>query len=123
MSPGAQYLKSSALSLYIVGVMELEIPIDESIYMPFLRELFIPINHRFSSIMVFKERGEKKWKRVEVNLKDHVNVPVLPSGLSTDYYDECFNEYLSKLAWEQLPESRPLWEVHIFNYPTKHVGM
>ncbi|CAA2998110.1 O-acyltransferase WSD1-like [Olea europaea subsp. europaea] len=122
VSPSAQYLKSSALSLTILGVMELEAPIDVSIGMSLLRDLFIPINHRFSSIMVSEEGGAKKWKRVEVNLKDHVAIPVLPSGLSTDYYDECFSEYLSKLASEQLPENRPLWEVHVFNYPTKNAG-
>ncbi|KAL2483250.1 O-acyltransferase (WSD1-like) family protein [Forsythia ovata] len=119
VSPSAQYLKSSVLSLIILAVLESEVPIDDSMTIPLLKDVFLPINHRFSSIMVSGKRGTKKWKRVEVNLKDHVKVPVIPSGMSTDYYDECFNEYLSKLAMEQFPENRPLWEIHIFKYPTK----
>ncbi|KAL2483333.1 O-acyltransferase (WSD1-like) family protein [Forsythia ovata] len=122
MSPSAQYLKSSELSLTILGILELEAPIDESIAMQLLKDVFLPINHRFSSIMVSKKSGAKIWKRVEVNLKDHVNVPVFPSGMSTQYYDECFNEYLSKLALDQLPENRPLWEIHIIKYPTKNAA-
>lgn len=57
-----------------------------------------------------------------MNLKDHVNVPIFPSDMTIDYYDECFTEYLSKLAMEQLPQNRPLWEIHIIKYPTKNAG-
>ena len=54
MSPSAQYLRSSALSLTIFGVLETEdhINIDDSMAMSLLKDLFLPINHRFSSIMV-----------------------------------------------------------------------
>ncbi|KAL2483332.1 O-acyltransferase (WSD1-like) family protein [Forsythia ovata] len=119
MSPSAQYLKTSVLSLTIIVVLEIETPIDDSVAIPMLKDVFLPINHRFSSIMVTKKSGAKKWKRVEVNIKDHVKIPVFPSGMSTDYYDECFNEYLSKAAMDPLPSNRPLWEVHIVKYPTK----
>lgn len=52
MSPSAQYLRSSVLSLTILGVLELENPIDDSIAIPMLNDVFLPINPRFSSIMV-----------------------------------------------------------------------
>lgn len=42
--------------------------------------------------------------------------------MSIDYYDECFTEYLSNLATEQLPQNRPLWEIHILKYPTKNAA-
>ncbi|CAA2998109.1 O-acyltransferase WSD1-like [Olea europaea subsp. europaea] len=122
MSPSAQYLKSSVLSLTILGILESEVPIDDSVTMPLVKDVFLPINHRFSSIMVSEKRGAKKWKRVEVNLNDHVEMPVFPTGRSTDYYDEVFNDYLSKLAMEQFPPNRPLWEIHIFKYPTKNAA-
>ncbi|CAA3028857.1 O-acyltransferase WSD1-like [Olea europaea subsp. europaea] len=122
MSPTAQYLKSSVLSLTIMVVLEVEVPIDDSMTIPLLKDVFLPINHRFSSIMVSKKSGGKKWKRVEVNLKDHVIVPVFPCDKSKDYYDECFHEYLSKLGMDQLPLNRPLWEIHIFKYPTKNAA-
>ncbi|KAL1555607.1 wax ester synthase/diacylglycerol acyltransferase 4-like [Salvia divinorum] len=122
MSPSAQYLKSSALSLTICGVLEIEDEIDDSMTMSLLKDIFLPINPRFSSIMVTTKKGEKKWKKVEVKLEDHVIVPTFPSGMSVDYYDECFNEYLSKIATEELPPHRPLWEIHVLKYPTKNAA-
>ncbi|PIN14796.1 hypothetical protein CDL12_12570 [Handroanthus impetiginosus] len=122
MSPSSQYLKSTALSLTILGVLELQFPFDDSMAMSLLKEVFLPINPRFSSIMVTKGKGVKKWKKVEVNLKDHVCIPIFPSNMSIEYYDECFTEYLSKVSMEQLPQNRPLWEIHILKYPTKNAA-
>ncbi|KAL3821462.1 hypothetical protein ACJIZ3_007367 [Penstemon smallii] len=122
MSPSSEYLKSSALSLTILGVLELENPIDDSLTMPLIKDVFLPINPRFSSIMVTKKKNLKKWKKVEVNLKDHVNTPTFPSDMSIEYYDQCFAEYLSNLSTEQLPSHRPLWEIHIIKYPTTNAA-
>ncbi|KAK6151753.1 hypothetical protein DH2020_014388 [Rehmannia glutinosa] len=122
VSPSAQYLKSSALSLTILGVLETEFPLDDSMTMPLLKNVFLPINPRFSSIMVTEKKGVKKWKKVEVNLKDHVNVPTFPNDMSTEYYDQCFTDYLSKIAMEELPLNRPLWEIHIIKYPTQNAA-
>lgn len=52
VSPSSQYLRSSALSLTIIAVMESEIPIDDSMAYTLLNDLFLPINPRFSSLMV-----------------------------------------------------------------------
>ncbi|KAK4281010.1 hypothetical protein QN277_012558 [Acacia crassicarpa] len=86
--------------------------------MPLLQRLFLPINPRFSSIMVEDERGDKQWKKVPVNLKDHISIPLFPNFKSMQSYDKYFADYLSKIAIENLPQDRPLWEVHIVNYPT-----
>ncbi|KAG8386868.1 hypothetical protein BUALT_Bualt03G0193700 [Buddleja alternifolia] len=64
--------------------------------------------------------GKKQWKKVEVKLEDHVNVPKFPQGKSPEFYDECLSEYLSKIAMDQLPQSRPLWEIHLIKYPTSN---
>ncbi|KAL8468800.1 hypothetical protein ACS0TY_031846 [Phlomoides rotata] len=47
---------------------------------------------------------------------------MFPSEMSVEYYDECFTEYLSKIAMEELPQNRPLWEIHIIKYPTKNAA-
>ncbi|XP_042005335.1 wax ester synthase/diacylglycerol acyltransferase 3-like [Salvia splendens] len=122
MSPSAQYLRSSALSLTILGVLEIENEIDDSMTMSLLKDIFLPINPRFSSVMVSNKKGERKWKKVEVNVEDHIIVPTFPGGMSVDYYDECFNDYLSKIAAEQLPLHQPLWEIHILKYSTKNAA-
>ncbi|WOG85300.1 hypothetical protein DCAR_0104488 [Daucus carota subsp. sativus] len=118
VSPTGQYLNSSVLSLSILGVLETEIPIDDSQTIPLLRDVFLPINSRFSSIMVGEKNGVKKWKKVEVNLKEHVNAPIFPEGMPLEYYDNCLSDYLSKLSVDLLPQNRPLWELHLFKYPT-----
>ncbi|KAI8028193.1 O-acyltransferase WSD1 [Camellia lanceoleosa] len=120
VSPCAQYFNSSALSISILCVLEFEVPIsiDDSQTLPLLKDVFLPINPRFSSIMVVDKKGARKWKRVEVNLKDHVKVPVFPRGLSPALYQDHFNDYFSKIAMDQLPQNRPSWEIHIIKYPT-----
>ncbi|OVA00388.1 O-acyltransferase [Macleaya cordata] len=119
-TPTGQYFNSSVMSLSIVAVLESEIPIDDSlITMTLLNDVFLPINPRFSSIVVRDENGGNQyWKKVTVKLEDHVKVPVYPDGLSLESYDKYFDEYLTKLGMERLPESRPLWEISIFKYPT-----
>ncbi|KAI9176796.1 hypothetical protein LWI28_025885 [Acer negundo] len=122
VSPTGQYFNSSVLSICVLAVLESEIPVDDSSTMSLLQDVFLPINPRFSSIMVSDKNGVKKWKKFDVNLKDHVHVPIFPSGLSLKCYDDYLNEYLSRIAKENLPQSRPLWEIHIFKYPTKNAA-
>ncbi|CAK9145433.1 unnamed protein product [Ilex paraguariensis] len=118
VSPIAQYFNSSVLSLTIIGVLEIAVPFDDSQTMSLLKNVFLPINPRFSSIMVRDDDGEKKWKRVEVNLKDHLIYPNFPQGMSPEFYDEYLADYLTKIGMDQLPQTRPLWEIHIVKYPT-----
>ncbi|KAK7271784.1 hypothetical protein RJT34_27971 [Clitoria ternatea] len=119
VSPTGQYLNSSSLCVYILGVLESEIPIDDRHTPSLLRHVFLPINTRFSSIMIKDKDGEKKWKKVEVKLEEHINVPTFPSGKSSKYlYDEHVDEYMSRIAMEHLAQDRPLWEIHIIKYPT-----
>ncbi|KAI9119419.1 hypothetical protein K1719_010094 [Acacia pycnantha] len=119
VSPMGQYFNSSALCIHIIGVLEFQVALDESQAMPLLQRLFLPINPRFSSIMVEDERGDKQWKKVQVNLKDHIKIPIFPEFKTKESCDKYFSDdYLSRIATEKLPENRPLWEVHIVNYPT-----
>ncbi|KAI3457226.1 hypothetical protein Pfo_013889 [Paulownia fortunei] len=119
VSPTGQYFTSSVISISIIAVLESEIPIDDSQTMALLKHVFLPISTRFSSVMVTDKNGIKHWKKVEVKLQEHVHVPVFPQGKSPEFYEDCLTDYLSKIAIEQLPQSRPLWEIHIIKYPTK----
>ncbi|KAA8526366.1 hypothetical protein F0562_008431 [Nyssa sinensis] len=118
VSPTGQYISSSVLSFYILAVLESEIPIHSLPAMSLLKDIFLPINPRFSSVMVEDKHGAKKWKPVEVKLEDHIRTPIFPAGRSPEFYDEYLKDYLSKIAVDQLPQSRPLWEVHLIKYPT-----
>ncbi|XP_028806422.1 O-acyltransferase WSD1 [Neltuma alba] len=118
VSPVGQYFNSSVLRIYIIGVLEFQVRLDESQAIPLLQRLFLPINPRFSSIMVEDKRRDKQWKKVQVNLKDHVKIPSFPDCESKESYNNYFSDYLSRIAIEKLPQNRPLWEIHIVNYPT-----
>ncbi|XP_034905888.1 wax ester synthase/diacylglycerol acyltransferase 4-like [Populus alba] len=122
VSPTGQYFNSLALNLSVLGVLETEVPIDDSKTIPLVRDVFLPINPRFSSIMLIDENGEKRWKKVEVKLKDHVYIPIFPEEMSPQFYDDYFEDYLSKLSTLQLPQSQPLWEIHLIKYPTSNAA-
>ena len=62
------------------------------------------------------------WKKVEVHLKDHISIPNFPTGMSTNFYDNWLDDYLSKLAMTKLSETKPLWEIHIVKCPTSHAA-
>lgn len=122
VSPTGQYFTSSVISVSVIGVLESEIPIDDSHTLPLLKDVFLPINPRFSSLMVKDKDGKKQWKKVEVNLQDHLNYPKFPEGKSPEFYENCLSNYLSKIALDEFPQSMPLWEIHIIKYPTKNAA-
>ncbi|KAA8526365.1 hypothetical protein F0562_008432 [Nyssa sinensis] len=122
VSPTGQFFNSSVLSVSVLSILESEIPIDDSPTMALLKDVFLPINPRFSCIMVRDKKGAKQWKRVEVKLSDHINVPIFPDGKSPEFYDDYLDDYLSKIAMDQLPQSRPLWEIHLIKYPTSNAA-
>lgn len=55
VSPTGQYLNSSSLCVSILGILESEIPIDDHQTLSLLQNMFLPINTRFSSIMVIHQ--------------------------------------------------------------------
>ncbi|KAM7272941.1 hypothetical protein ACFE04_027605 [Oxalis oulophora] len=94
-SPVSQYFNNSVLSITLLGVVELEVE---------------------------TKKGVKLWKKVEVNLKDHLRIPEFPAGESQEKYDLYFSDYLTKISLERLPEDRPLWEIHVIKYPTTNAA-
>ncbi|KAL8267682.1 hypothetical protein R6Q59_001480 [Mikania micrantha] len=60
------------------------------------------------------------WKRGELKAEDHIKVPQFPDGLSLEDYDDYFAEYISSVGMDPFISSRPLWEVHVFKYPTSN---
>lgn len=57
-----------------------------------------------------------------MKLQEHINIPVFPEDKSPDFYETCLTQYLSKVALDQLPHTRPLWEIHLFKYRTKNAA-
>lgn len=122
VSPTAQYLSSSTLSLCILAILEFEQVLDDSLLMQLVKDGLLSISPRFSSVMVRDENGAKQWKRVEVKLINHVKFPFYPSGLSPESYDKYLGDYISEIGMQQLPQSQPLWEIHLIRSPTSHAA-
>lgn len=53
-----------------------------------------------------------------MNYQDHIKTPIFPTQKPIEFYDECFSTYISNLATEKFSQNRPLWEIHVFKYPT-----
>uniref|UniRef100_A0A453FD06 diacylglycerol O-acyltransferase n=1 Tax=Aegilops tauschii subsp. strangulata TaxID=200361 RepID=A0A453FD06_AEGTS len=65
-----------------------------------------------------EEDATPKWVRTTVDLDDHVIVPDLePTGTSADP-DRALENYVSSLSTLPMDHSRPLWELHVLDFPT-----
>ncbi|KAF7849333.1 hypothetical protein BT93_L0967 [Corymbia citriodora subsp. variegata] len=109
------------MSVSILVICESEIPMDDSLVMSSIIDVFLPINPRFSSIMVMGKKGARKWKKVEVNVENHVHVPSFssPKGSSSPSENDSFlKSYISQIAMQPFPQGQPLWEIHIIKCPT-----
>nr|KAJ0189967.1 hypothetical protein LSAT_V11C800443160 [Lactuca sativa] len=123
VSPTGQYFNTSVLSISLICILEFENPIDDASRLALhIIDDFLHINPRFSSIMVEDKEGGKCWKRVQVTVEDHIKVACFPEGLSSESYDHYFRDYLSKMAMDPLPQTKPLWEIHIIKYPTSNAS-
>lgn len=69
---------------------------------------------------VRNENGAHQWKRVKVELEDHIHIPTFPDGLES--YDDHVADYISKISLDQFPQNRPLWNIHIIKYPTSNAA-
>ncbi|XP_054811801.1 wax ester synthase/diacylglycerol acyltransferase 4-like isoform X1 [Prosopis cineraria] len=120
VSPAGRYFNSSVICSYCFGFLESEVPIDDSQTISLLQHVFLPINPRFSCIMVKDDDGNMIWKRVEVRPEEHVKVPIFPENASSSsgLYDQYFSDYVSRILTEKTPSDRPLWEFHVIKYPT-----
>ncbi|XP_058730389.1 wax ester synthase/diacylglycerol acyltransferase 4-like [Vicia villosa] len=121
VSPHGQYFNSSVICAYIFAFLEFDIPFDESQVIPLIQDLFLPINPRFSSIMVRDKDGKMRWQKVEVKIQENVKIPKFneaTNASSTELYDN----YVTSILTSKTPQDKPLWEIHVINYPTTNAA-
>ncbi|KAF7846941.1 hypothetical protein BT93_L3551 [Corymbia citriodora subsp. variegata] len=78
-----------------------------------------PTGQYFNSVM--GKKGARKWKKVEVNVENHVHMPSFssPKGSSSPSENDSFlKSYISQIATQPFPQGQPLWEIHIIKCPT-----
>ncbi|KAI6693961.1 hypothetical protein NL676_021671 [Syzygium grande] len=121
VSPTGHYFNSKVMLVSVLAMWEFEIPIDDLQTTSLIKDVFLPINPRFSSIMVVGKKGGRKWKKVEVNVENHVHFPCFSSPMGTSSPSEndgLLKSYISQIAMQPYPEGQPLWEIHIIQCPT-----
>uniref|UniRef100_A0A1J3EBA2 O-acyltransferase WSD1 n=1 Tax=Noccaea caerulescens TaxID=107243 RepID=A0A1J3EBA2_NOCCA len=59
-----------------------------------------------------------KWIETQVNVEDHLVVPCIDPEEIGEYGEGFVGDYISRLTFNHLDRSRPLWDIHILNVKT-----
>jgi len=68
------------------------------------------------------KHGRPRWVRTTVNLDDHIIVPCLDPAATSANPDQAVEDYLSSLSTAPMDHSRPLWELHVLDFPTSEAA-
>ncbi|XP_051226785.1 wax ester synthase/diacylglycerol acyltransferase 11 [Lolium perenne] len=113
VSPSARLVED----FYIIVVIGAATPLN----IPALRagiEAQLARYPHFRSIQVTDKDGNLRWAPTTVNVKDHLICPVLdPAAVAADP-DKAVEDYVASLSTLPMDWSRPLWEFHLFDFPT-----
>ncbi|KAL8136099.1 wax ester synthase/diacylglycerol acyltransferase 11-like [Apium graveolens] len=116
LSPVARLFHQPGSNVYIVAIMGSKIKLQPDVIKPILIHALLK-HPRFSSLQVEdKHSGELKWIPTEVDIENHVIVPELDPNM--DGADKFVEDYLSNLSKTNIPNSKPLWDIHLLNVKT-----
>jgi hypothetical protein len=65
-----------------------------------------------------KKNAKPRWVRTTVNLDDHIIFPNLDPAATSANRDQAVEDYISSLSMAPMDQSRPLWELHVLDFPT-----
>ncbi|CAN6306583.1 unnamed protein product [Urochloa humidicola] len=105
---------------YIVAVVGLGTPIDFHPARAGLEATLVR-HPRFSSIRVM-DGPEPRWVRTAANLDDHIIVPDLDRAAIAADPDRALEDYVASLSTLPMDQSRPLWELHVLDFPTSEAA-
>ncbi|XP_062206513.1 wax ester synthase/diacylglycerol acyltransferase 4-like isoform X2 [Phragmites australis] len=120
VSPTGRLFREPHFRCHIVSVFGLGAPVD----LPAMRAgvaATLARHPRFSSVQVLDEldkNARPKWVRTTVNLDDHIVVPALNPAATSANPDKALEDYVSSLSARPMDHSRPLWELHVLDFPT-----
>ncbi|KAL6614730.1 hypothetical protein ACP70R_037000 [Stipagrostis hirtigluma subsp. patula] len=120
VSPTGRLFREPHFRCHIVSVFGLGAPVDVAALRAGVAAT-LARHPRFRSVQVLDELGKDarpKWVRTTVNLDDHIIVPELdPTATSADP-DKALEDYVASLSTRPMDHSRPLWELHVLDFPT-----
>ncbi|KAL1819642.1 hypothetical protein DCAR_0415945 [Daucus carota subsp. sativus] len=116
LSPVARLFHEPGSNVYIVAIMGFRVKLHPDVVKPVLTHVFLK-HPRFSSLQVEdKESGELKWIPTEVDLENHFIVSELDPPLQAA--DKFVEDYVSDLSKTNIPNTKPLWDIHLLNVKT-----
>ncbi|CAO2142548.1 unnamed protein product [Urochloa humidicola] len=116
LSPIAQMCND----LYVVAIVGLAAPIDIEPARAGL-EVTLVRHPRFSSIRV-NDGDEPRWVQTKVNLNDHIIFLDFDAAAIAADPDMVLEDYVSSLSTLPMDQSRPLWELHVLDFPTSEAA-
>ncbi|TVU35506.1 hypothetical protein EJB05_17402, partial [Eragrostis curvula] len=120
VTPTGRLFREPHFRCYIVTVLGLGKPVD----LPAMRAgvaATLARHPRFCSVQVLDELNKDakpRWVRTTVNLDDHIIVPALDPAATTADPDRALEDYVASLSTRPMDHSRPLWELHVLDFPT-----
>lgn len=69
-----------------------------------------------------KKNAKPRWVRTTVNLDDHVIIPDLDPAATSADPDRALEDYVSSLSTRPMDHSRPLWDLHVIDFPTSEAA-
>nr|CAB3464505.1 unnamed protein product [Digitaria exilis] len=124
MSPAGRLFRQTHFNCYIVAVIGLGAAVDVAAVRVGL-EATLARHPRFSSVQVkddVKRHAKPRWVRTTVNLDNHVIIPRLDPTATSANPDRAVEDYLSRLSTAPMDHSRPLWELHLLDFPTSETA-
>ncbi|KAI6693958.1 hypothetical protein NL676_021668 [Syzygium grande] len=119
VSLAGQNFNRKVMLVFVLAMLEFEIPIDDLQTTSFIKDVFLPINSRF-----YHGGGKEGRKKMEEGGSECGKPCALPcfsspkGSSSPSENDSLIKSYISQIAMQPYPEGQPLWEIHIFQCPT-----
>ncbi|KAF7037959.1 hypothetical protein CFC21_048220 [Triticum aestivum] len=113
VSPSARLVED----FYIIVLMGASTPLN----LPALRagiEAQLARYPHFRSIQVTDRDGELRWLPTTVNVDNHLIRPTLDPAAVAANPDKAVEDYVASLSTLPMDRSQPLWEFHLFDFPT-----
>ncbi|THU72692.1 hypothetical protein C4D60_Mb04t14860 [Musa balbisiana] len=120
LSPAAQLFHQPGFDCCIVAIMGLGKPADVDVIRSGLEATLVR-HPRFSSVPVLEESGgaEPRWVRTKVVVENHIVIPDLEDQRrAAASPDQVVEDYVASLTSAPMDRSRPLWDLHVLNFPT-----
>ncbi|KAL6848641.1 hypothetical protein ACP4OV_021224 [Aristida adscensionis] len=124
MSPAGRLFREAHFNCYIVAAIGLGSAFDVAAARAGL-EATLARHPRFCSVQVendVKKKSRPRWVRTTVNVDDHLILPYFDPAATSDNPDQAVEDYLSSLSTKPMDHSRPLWELHVLDFPTSEAA-